>query len=110
MRPRGKVLRDGPSQRPPLADPWSARQVVVVRRRRGSRHRHRGRRGTVITTPRLRKLPLDIVQFCRKKLDNVHPALLKPLRASLNPFSQFDFGVFSALPNARHWQTKKADQ
>ena len=29
------------------------------------------------------------------------------LRASLNPFSRFDFGVLSALPNARSWQAKE---
>jgi hypothetical protein len=32
---------------------------------------------------------------------------LRPLRASLNPFSRFDFGVLSALPNARDWQAKE---
>ncbi len=32
---------------------------------------------------------------------------LKSLRASLNPFSRFDFGLFSALPNARQWQAKE---
>lgn len=28
------------------------------------------------------------------------------LRASLNPLSRFDFGLFSGLPNAREWQAK----
>ena len=32
---------------------------------------------------------------------------LHQLRASLNPFSRFDFGVLSALPNARAWQAKE---
>jgi hypothetical protein len=36
-----------------------------------------------------------------------NPALLKALRASLNPLSRFDFGVFSGLPNARSWHAKK---
>jgi hypothetical protein len=35
------------------------------------------------------------------------PRTLKRLRASLNPFSRFDFGVLSALPNARAWQAKE---
>jgi hypothetical protein len=33
--------------------------------------------------------------------------MLHHLRASLNPFSRFDFGVLSALPNARSWQAKE---
>ena len=37
----------------------------------------------------------------------VKPVLLGALRASLNPLSRFDFGVFSGLPNAPHWQAKK---
>jgi hypothetical protein len=32
---------------------------------------------------------------------------LRQLRASLNPFSRFDFGVLSGLPNARSWQAKE---
>ncbi len=28
------------------------------------------------------------------------------LRASLNPISTFDFGIFAALPNARSWQAR----
>lgn len=31
---------------------------------------------------------------------------LQILRKSLNPLSRFDFGVLSALPNARDWQAK----
>jgi len=33
-------------------------------------------------------------------------ALWEPLKASLNPFTRFDFGLFSKLPNAREWQAK----
>jgi len=32
---------------------------------------------------------------------------LRKLRTSLNPFSRFDFGLLSALPNAESWQAKK---
>jgi hypothetical protein len=32
---------------------------------------------------------------------------LQRLRASLNPLSQFDFGMIAALPNARSWQAKE---
>ncbi|MEW6741824.1 MAG: DUF6088 family protein [Planctomycetota bacterium] len=32
---------------------------------------------------------------------------LDRLRASLNPSSRFDFGMFTDLPNARAWQAKK---
>ena len=32
--------------------------------------------------------------------------LWEPLKASLNPFTRFDFGLFSGLPNAREWQAK----
>ena len=35
---------------------------------------------------------------------------LRQLRASLNPFSRFDFGVLSGLPNARSWQAKEKNQ
>ena len=34
------------------------------------------------------------------------PATLRRLRASLNPFSRFDFGQLSGLPRARDWQAK----
>jgi hypothetical protein len=33
---------------------------------------------------------------------------LAALHRSLNPLSKFDFGIFSALPNAKHWQAKGA--
>jgi len=35
------------------------------------------------------------------------PAVLRRLRESLNPFSRFDFGIFSGLPTAREWQSKE---
>jgi hypothetical protein len=35
------------------------------------------------------------------------PRGLRQLRASLNPFSKFDFGLLSALPNASAWQAKE---
>ena len=34
-------------------------------------------------------------------------ATLTRLRASLNPFSRFDFGVLAGLPRARPWQAKE---
>ena len=33
-------------------------------------------------------------------------AALKRLRASLNPFSKFDFGMLAGLPHAQEWQAK----
>jgi hypothetical protein len=35
------------------------------------------------------------------------PKELRRLRASLNPFSRFDFGLLADLPNARAWQAKE---
>lgn len=35
------------------------------------------------------------------------PAALRPLRASLNPLSRFDFGLFAGMPHARRWQAKE---
>jgi hypothetical protein len=35
------------------------------------------------------------------------PAAVRRLRQSLNPFSRFDFGIFSGLPQAREWQAKE---
>ena len=32
---------------------------------------------------------------------------LQRLRASLNSLSRFDFGMLTALPNARNWQAKE---
>jgi hypothetical protein len=32
---------------------------------------------------------------------------LERLRASLNPLSRFEFGLFSGLPSARAWQAKE---
>jgi hypothetical protein len=37
----------------------------------------------------------------------VKPAILGRLRASLNPFSRFNFGVLAALPRAARWQAKR---
>jgi predicted transcriptional regulator of viral defense system len=34
-------------------------------------------------------------------------AALRKLRASLNPFSKFDFGLLSGLPAAKRWQAKQ---
>jgi len=36
-----------------------------------------------------------------------NPPALWRLRASLNPFSRFDFGLLADLPQARHWQAKE---
>ena len=33
--------------------------------------------------------------------------ILQRLRASLNPFSRFEFGMLTALPNASDWQAKE---
>ena len=33
--------------------------------------------------------------------------ILQQLRSSLNPFSQFDFGLLAGLPQARRWQAKE---
>jgi hypothetical protein len=35
-----------------------------------------------------------------------NPAALRRLRESLNPFSQFDFGMLAGLRHAREWQAK----
>jgi hypothetical protein len=35
------------------------------------------------------------------------PAVLRRLRASLNPLSRFDFGLLSGLPRSREWQAKE---
>jgi hypothetical protein len=35
------------------------------------------------------------------------PTSFARLRASLNPFSQFDFGLLAGLPHARKWQAKE---
>ena len=32
--------------------------------------------------------------------------LWEPLKASLNPFTKFDFGLFAELPNAKEWQAR----
>jgi hypothetical protein len=37
----------------------------------------------------------------------IKPGALATLRATLNPLSRFDFGVFSELPNAAAWQAKQ---
>jgi hypothetical protein len=37
----------------------------------------------------------------------VKPSILASLRATLNPLSRFEFGIFSALPNAASWQAKQ---
>jgi hypothetical protein len=41
-----------------------------------------------------------------EQLGKTSPALQR-LRASLNPFSRFDFGLLAGLPHARSWQAKE---
>ena len=43
----------------------------------------------------------------RRRQIGVKPRTLAALRATLNPLSRFDFGIFSALPNAASWQAKQ---
>jgi hypothetical protein len=52
--------------------------------------------------PRVRALIGAIGEEIGKK-----PAALVCLRASLNPFSRFDFGLLSGLPHAREWQARE---
>jgi len=52
--------------------------------------------------PRVRAMLGAIGTHLSKK-----PAALKRLRASLNPFSKFDFGMLSCLPYAKEWQAKE---
>jgi len=51
--------------------------------------------------PRVRAMLGAIGERIGKK-----PASLRRLRASLNPFSKFDFGLLADLPAARRWQAK----
>jgi hypothetical protein len=52
--------------------------------------------------PRVRALIGAIGEEIGKK-----PAVLARLRASLNPFSRFDFGLLSGLTYSRSWQAKE---
>lgn len=47
-----------------------------------------------------------ILGACGEQLGK-HPKTLKRLRASLNPFSRFDFGLLAGLPRAKNWQAKE---
>lgn len=38
------------------------------------------------------------------------PKSLRHLRASLNPFSRYDFGLLAHLPNARSWQAQESQK
>jgi hypothetical protein len=51
--------------------------------------------------PRVRAILGAIGEQIGKK-----PAAIRRLRASLNPFSKYDFGLFSGLPDAKQWQAK----
>jgi hypothetical protein len=51
--------------------------------------------------PRVRAILGAIGEQLSKK-----PAVVQRLRASLNPFSKFDFGLLAGLPCACHWQAK----
>jgi len=52
--------------------------------------------------PRVRALLGAIGEQLHKK-----PVALKQLRASLNPFSQYSFGMLARLPDASRWQAKE---
>src|ERR1017187_5539858 len=67
----------------------------------------RGRFGRLLKVadsepPRVRALLGAIGEQLGKR-----PAALQRLRASLNPFSRFDFGLLSGLPRSREWQAKE---
>jgi hypothetical protein len=47
-----------------------------------------------------------ILGACGEQLRK-NPKTLKRLRASLNPFSRFDFGLLAGLPRAKTWQAKE---
>lgn len=51
--------------------------------------------------PRVRAMLGALGEQLRKS-----PKLLRSLRMTLNPSSRFDFGILTALPNARAWQAK----
>jgi hypothetical protein len=51
--------------------------------------------------PRVRAILGAIGEQIGKK-----PAAIRRLRASLNPFSKYDFGLLAGLPSAKHWQAK----
>ncbi|HEY6845376.1 MAG TPA: DUF6088 family protein [Terracidiphilus sp.] len=51
--------------------------------------------------PRVRAILGAIGEHIGKK-----PAAIRRLRASLNPFSKYDFGLLTSLPRAKHWQAK----
>lgn len=51
--------------------------------------------------PRVRAMLGAIGQQLKK-----NPAALRRLKASLNPFSRFDFRVLAGLPHAHEWQSK----
>lgn len=52
--------------------------------------------------PRVRAMMGAIGEQIGKK-----PAALRKMRASLNPFSRFDFGLLTGLRYARNWQAKE---
>lgn len=52
--------------------------------------------------PRVRAILGAVGQQLGKK-----PSQLRPLKDSLNPFSQFDFGLLAGLQHARPWQAKE---
>jgi hypothetical protein len=67
----------------------------------------RGRFGRLLKVadsepPRARALLGAVGEQLGKK-----PAVLRRLRASLNPLSRFDFGLLSGLPRSREWQAKE---
>ena len=55
--------------------------------------------------PRVRALLGAIGQELDKK-----PAMLRPVRDSLNPLSRFEFGLLRGLSHARDWQAKRWNQ
>jgi len=68
--------------------------------------RHRGRFERLLKVahsepPRVRAILGAIGEELGKK-----PAVLEPLRASLNPLSRFDFGLLKALHASDRWQAK----
>lgn len=59
------------------------------------------RQATLEEPPRVRAMLGAMLAYAE-----LPEGLWKPLKASLNPLTKFDFGLFSELPNAKEWQAR----
>jgi hypothetical protein len=94
IRDRGETADTGPEESFRRLRDFLTRQLTTSRLREL-------RQAALAEPPRVRAILGALLAYAE-----LPENLWEPLKASLNPLTKFDFGLFAELPNAREWQAK----